>query len=162
MRTLKRQVSTSIAFYEEDAVPVLFKELEPLLEEHFKEVAHYQDIPLDPVWSIYAQAHGTGNLRVYTFREAGVLAGYAVFFVRSNIHYASSLQAVQDVIWLAPAYRKQMLGAAFIQFCDSELKHLGVQVVHHHVKLSLDWGETLKRMGYEAVETIYSKRLDRE
>lgn len=88
------------------------------------------------------------------------LVGYALFFVRSNPHYKSSVQAVQDVIYLAPGVRGGT-GYKFIAWCDAQLAAEGVQAVYQHVKAAHDFGRLLERQGYELVDFIYAKRLDR-
>jgi lysylphosphatidylglycerol synthetase-like protein (DUF2156 family) len=57
--------------------------------------------------------------------------------------------------------RGHALGAAFIDWCDQQLRAEGVQVVSHHVKLAHDFGPTLARLGYEHVEAMWQRRLDR-
>lgn len=137
------------------------EEIQPLLVAHWREIAAYQDIPLDPEWGMYAQIEQTGALRIYTVRDDGRLVGYAVFFVRANPHYKGSVQAQQDILYLDPPLRKQRIGAAFIEWCDAELRKAGAQVVYQHVKLAFDFGPMLERLGYEALEKIYARRLDR-
>jgi len=134
----------------------------PLLDAHFAEIAHYPDIKLNPQFDLYRTLDQMGNLRVFTLRERGVLRGYAIFMVRENMHYGDSLQAVQDVLYLDPPLRKQMLGARLIQWCDEELKREGVQVVYQHVKKAFNFGPLLARLGYEEVEAVWARRLDRE
>lgn len=141
----------------------LLAEMLPLLEAHWHEVAHYPDIPLEVDTAAYLAAQANGALRLYTVREndaAELLRGYAVFFVRGNVHYASSIQASQDVIYVSPAARGST-GARLIRFAEQELRDDGVQAVYHHVKTAHNWGKLLERMGYEAVDVIYAKRLDR-
>lgn len=154
-------LSPTVTFDQERLTPQFQAELMPLLVLHWAEIAHWKDIPLEPDWEAYYAVLASGALRAFTFRETGLLKGYGVFVVKESIHYRSSKQASQDIIWVAPEYRKQMLGARFIQWCDEQLALEGVEVVHHHVKLAHDFGKTLERLGYEAVETIYSKRLTR-
>ncbi len=140
----------------------LLEEVGPLLRAHWVEIAHYPDIPLDPDFNSYRALEAQGNLRVFTARDAlaGMeLVGYACFIVRANIHYRTSLQAVQDVLYIRPDRRG--FGRDFISWCDEELRKDGVQVVYHHVKLAHDWGRLLERLGYERIETIWGRRLDR-
>ena len=181
----------ALRFAREAFNDALLAEMLPLLERHWAEVAHYTDIPLCVDASVYHAAEANGALRIYTARRettvrtgpfptaqrqelnAGVvpvrgqservdqLVGYAVFFVRSNPHYALSVQAVQDVIYVAPESRGNT-GARLIQFADDELREEGAQAVYHHVKTAHNWGKLLERMGYEAVDVIYAKRLDRD
>lgn len=101
-----------------------------------------------------------GNLRVYSARsgEKNLLVGYAVFFVRHNMHYADSLQATQDILFVQKEFRGR--GGEFIAWCDYQLKKEGVQAVYQHVKAKHNFGKLLERMGYELVDLIYTKRLD--
>jgi hypothetical protein len=136
------------------------KEAAPLLVRHWKEIAHYQDIVLDPDVSAYHYLEKCGGLRVFTARDEGKLAGYVVFFVRHNMHYKESLQAVQDVLFLDEPYRKGFTGIKLIKYADESLADDGVQVVYHHVKAAHDFGPILERMGYRLVDLIYARRLD--
>lgn len=146
-------------FKREPASEDLFSEAWPLLEAHYKEIAHFQDIELNPDFETYLNVDKLGALRTFTARdESGELLGYAVFFVRANIHYKASLQAVQDVIYIDKDRRG--FGHKFILWCDKELAREGVQVVYHHVKFEHNFGAMLERIGYSLVDLIYTKRLD--
>lgn len=151
-------------FQRETLTPALYDELKPLLEKHFHEIAHYQDIPLDPAIEQYLSIEKMGALRVFTCREfvdyEETLIGYAVFFVRPNLHYKNSLQASQDILFIHHAFRHAGFGAKFLSYCDGELKKEGVQVVYHHVKQAHNFGPLLERLGYELVDLIYGRRLD--
>lgn len=135
-------------------------DIEPLLTEHYREIAHYSDILLDPDWEFYCSAEEGGMLRVFTARDGDRLIGYGVFFVRTNAHYKSSVQAMQDVFFILPEYRGARLGAKFVAYCDVQLKSENVQVIYHHIKAAHDWGPMLVNSGYELVDLIYAKRLD--
>jgi len=135
----------------------VWRESLPLMHEHWDEIAHYKDIPLDPDFEQYKFLDDNKILRVFTIREEGKLIGYALFFVKPNIHYKSSLQAFQDVIFISKKYRG--IGKKFIKWCDEMLSREGVQIVHHHVKKDHNFGPLLNRMNYELVDLIYSKRL---
>jgi len=134
-------------------------ELEPLLYAHWREIAHYQDIVLNPDWDHYIAGDENGLLRCFTARdEEEDLVGYAIFWVRPNAHYKDSLQAAQDVLFIHPTRRG--FGAKFILWCDDQLAAEGVQAVYHHVKAAHDFGSMLERFGYEVVDLIYARRLD--
>ncbi len=146
-------------FSREPLTPQWFEEAMPLLRLHYKEIAHYQDIPLDPDEDAYLDAEKRGAIRCFVARDQfGLLMGYAVFFVRYNIHYKTSLQAIQDVIYVDP--NKRGIGARFIPWCDAKLKEEGVQVVYHHVKDEHNFGPLLERIGYKLIDHIYGRRLD--
>lgn len=185
-------MTPSVAFALEPFTAELFAEMLPLLGRHWREVAHYLDIPLEVNAGAYHAIAANGALRVFTARDRQIgqpcdggcdhvypygwvpdagcpvhdaqpLVGYAVFFVRPNPHYVSSLQAVQDVLFVQPESRGKT-GAKLIAFADDALRAEGVQVVYQHVKARprLNFGPMLERMGYELVDHIYAKRLDRE
>lgn len=147
-------------FAEEKMSSRLFDEISPLLEKHYKEIAAYQDIALDVDWDAYKTLGDKGAIKVFTARvgEERKLVGYSVYFLRHNMHYKNSFQAVQDVLFVQKEYRGR--GGAFIKWCDEELKKLSVQVVYHHVKEKHNFGPMLERIGYELVDLIYARRLD--
>ena len=149
--------------YQAEQLSDLWEELGPLLQAHWREVALFQDdIELDPDIETYAAIEASGELRTYTARDRGRLVGYAIFFVRLNHHYAGSLQAWQDVLFLAPDYRRGMAGATLIRVAETRLRAEGVQVVYHRAKRSNQVGELLEALGYTGVEQTYAKRLDKK
>lgn len=134
-------------------------DLRPLLQAHWREVAHYQDIPLNPDFDFYRTSP---NLRCVTVRDDGELTGYAIFGVGRNKHYMDSLQSVQDVFFVHPQHRG-FAGKRLIRASDAMLRAEGVQVSYHHVKEAHPvLGALLRSEGYEPVETIWAKRLDKE
>lgn len=146
-------------FQREPASAELFTELFPLLEKHWAEVAHFKDIELEPDFDAYLTIDKQGAMRIFTARDDQQrLVGYSVFFVRSNIHYKSSIQASQDVIFIDPGVRG--FGAEFILWCDEQLKSEGIQAVYHHVKAAHNFGPMLERLGYKLVDLIFTKRLN--
>jgi hypothetical protein len=138
---------------------VLIAELMPLLKDHWVEVARDADIPLDPDWPVYQKMEEAGAFKIFTARnELGQLIGYNAFFVHHNLHYKSSKQAVQDVIFIDKKSRG--FGRSFIDWCDAELRDIGVQKVYHHVKAKHNFGPMLETLGYELADLIYARRLD--
>lgn len=135
-------------------------EMMPLLEKHWREISANLDIPLEVDHDGYQRLEDHNMLRIYAARVDGKLVGYSVYFLKHNLHYKSSFQAVQDVLFIDPEYRKGSLGAKLIKACDVELAQEGVQVVYHHVKAAHNFGPLLERMNYKLVDLIYQKRLD--
>lgn len=139
----------------------VWDEIMPLLKAHWHEIAHYKDIPLEPDYSVYKELEDKGALRLYVARLDGRIIGYSAYFLRYHPHYKSSLQAVQDIIYVDPAHRGGV-GRRLIKHCDECLRSEGVQVVYQHMKAANSFGKLLERMGYELQELTYSKRLDKE
>lgn len=154
---------STVFFQREEFTPKLVDEIQPLIAAHYREIAHYQDIPLDPDYDVYYKIADAGQLRVFTARKqkSGALVGYCLYFVRSNPHYKTSIQAVQDILFLTPELRGLTLGPALIAYTEARLKEEGVQVAMQHVKAAHNFGKMLERNGWELVDLIYTKRLDR-
>lgn len=134
-----------------------------LIRLHWEEVAHYQDIPLAPHWDAYLKLESNGNLMTFTIREddgerPGEFVGYGLYVISLALHYRSSLQAHQDIIFIRKDRRG--CGGGFISWCDDRLAERGVQAVSHHVKKAHNWGRVLERKGYELMDLIYVRRLD--
>lgn len=100
-----------------------------------------------------------GNFVFFTARDKNNIVGYVAFFINPNMHYMTSLQAVQDVLYVLPEYRGQGLGERLIQASDGYLRDRGVDMVYHHVKTYKEFGPLLERNGYTHLENIYAKRL---
>ena len=149
-----------IVFSRESLTDALWSEAMPLLAKHWAEIAHYPDIPLEPDVALYQAIEANGALRVFTARRDEALVGYALFFVRPNGHYKSSLQASQDVLYIDPAIRGGSAVPRFLLFCDAELKADGVQVACHHLKVAHNHERLMRSLGYEPVDIIWTKRLD--
>lgn len=148
--------------YAQERAGPIFEEIKPLLHAHFEEIAHYKDIELKPDYGRYFEAEHHGHLRIYTARADDVLIGYAIYFVRRSLHYRDSLQAQQDILYLAPKHRSGGRGRALIEYADACLCQEGVQVVIQHVKhkRELNFGPLLKRIGYELMDELWTRRLD--
>jgi hypothetical protein len=146
-------------YCQEELLSGLWLELLPLLEAHWREVARYQDVPLDPDVEAYAMLEQTGQLRCYTLRENGRLLGYAFYFVRPNLHYRGSVQAMQDVFYMVPEARAHAV--RLLRYSERRLRALGVQVVHQHAKRVNSFNALLSALGYELSDDIHSKRLDK-
>lgn len=145
-------------FATEQLTREVWDEIVPLLRAHWREVAHFQDIPLEPDEAFYASAQAQGITRFFTVRRDGHLVGYAMFFVKANPHYASSVQAVNDVVFLDGKHRG-LTGWKLLQYCDQQLEAEGVDAIYWHIKAMKDFGPILERMGCGLVDQIYARRV---
>lgn len=138
----------------------LWDEIDELIKDHYHEIAHYQDIPLSPDKEKYEKAEDNDRFRIYTVRLEGKLVGYAAFFLGYAIHYSTSYQAQEDVIFITPLERKGSLGMKLLLYSEKELKKDGVEVIYHHVKIGHPALQSLlERTGYKAVDTLLCKRI---
>lgn len=138
----------------------LLDEARPLFEAHYHEIAHYQDIPLDINEEAYRQCEELGLLRCFTARYNGELVGYCVFMVRPNLRYSSSIQAVQDILFIDKTKRGALFGKRLLEFCEQRLKGEGVQVVYQHAKVNSTASKFFEAVGYTLIDSVYGKRLD--
>jgi hypothetical protein len=112
------------------------------------------------VGEVYEALERSECPRLFTARVERQLVGYCAYFVKRNPHYKSSWQALQDLVVMLPEHREAL--PDLITFAEHELRSEGVQVIYHHANASpiLD-GAVLERMGYEVLDHIWAKRLDR-
>src|SRR6266540_4274531 len=144
--------------FQQERAQDCFAEVKPLLEAHWQEVAPWPDLPLDPDWDLYRTVEDAGWLLAYTVRMGADLAGYAVYFVRPDVHSKGGVSATQDLLFLVPDLRVRF-GARFIAWCDEQLRKAGVQIVYQGVTPRHDFGPLLERLGYERFRTVWIRRL---
>lgn len=148
-----------LTFRRETVTPELCEEMLPLLRAHHDECRWDKEAVLQPNFHEYQRLESSGILRVFTARSGAFheLAAYAIFCVRPHVHYGE-VHAVQDVLFMKPEWRAGH-GFEFIRHCDNELKDEGAKVVYRHVTEARDYSPTLKRLGYEKIETTYARRF---
>ena len=102
-------------------------------------------------------------LRVFTVRDqSGNLCGYAVFFVQIHPHFESSKQALCDAIYVMPEHRKSGIGFQLIQFCDMMLQtEKDIDVIFFTSTTRKPIGKLFERLGYEAHDVRYGKKVSR-
>lgn len=144
--------------FSQEKLKDIFNEIHPLLIKHKEEIAHYQDIKLNPDMDRYERLEASNILKVYVARQSGEIVGYAAYFIMPSLHYKDSLQAAQDVLYIKPENRR--FGLSFIKWCDEQLNNQGVQVVYHHFKAKNNPEKLMQRLGYELIDLIYGRRLD--
>jgi len=136
------------------------REIEPLLEEHWKEIAlNKEKIKLNPDWRAYADLDSIHALRIYTARKDGKLMGYFVVIVSKSLHYRDHLFANNDIIFLTKPARKGLTGVKLIKFALDSLEAEGVTKVHINTKAHQPFDAILERLGFEEIERVYSLML---
>jgi len=137
----------------------LADEMLPLWNDHHRETANKFYGPLNPQLETYLACDKNGCLYIFTARNKGILVGYQVFIVSEQLHSRDQIQAVQDVLYLKPEYRKGLTGYKFMKWCINELKNEGVDVVHQVISARNDFGKILERMGFQLEDLTYAKLL---
>jgi hypothetical protein len=136
------------------------REIEPLLMEHWNEIALNKDIiKLNPDWREYARLDELNALRIYTARKDGELMGYFVIMVSRSLHYKDHLFANNDIVFLTKPARKGLTGLKLVKFAMESLKAEGVTKLHINTKTHQPFDPIMERLGFEEIETVFSKVL---
>lgn len=136
------------------------REIEPLLMEHWNEIALNKDIiKLNPDWREYARLDELNALRIYTARKDGELMGYFVIMVSRSLHYKDHLFANNDIVFLTKPARKGLTGLKLVKFAIESLKAEGVTKLHINTKTHQPFDPIMERLGFEEIETVFSKIL---
>ena len=151
----KRAISIQTESY-----PAVHKEICPLLEKHWEEIAlDKEKVPLDPDWGRYAAMDNLGQLSIVTVRNQGRLVGYSVMIIQSGLHYRTCIEARMDLFWLDPAERGHWVGIRLFRAVEQELKRRGVKRIYCGSKLHKDVSRLFLALGYKPIERWFSKML---
>lgn len=135
-------------------------EMFPLWIAHWNEIAEDRnEIPLYPDLKRYAELEKGGALLTLTVRDGEKLVGYCIMFLTHHIHYSKTLFAINDVLYLDPAYRSGTNGIKLIKDSERLAKDIGVTKITWHIKTNHNFGKILERMGYKMFEVNYGKLL---
>ena len=143
---------------EKESLVDCLEEMKPLFALHWKEVAAYQDkIALDPDYAKYLGMEKLDLVRTFVLRADGKMVGYWVFFLMAHPHYKADRFAVNDIVYVDPAYRRVDLTPACFAAVERELKAEGVSVITYHMKTYKPFESLLKGLGYDHLEALYGK-----
>jgi len=147
--------------FQKELLADVVAEVQPLLEQHYQELCLHKDkIRLNPRWDQYAALELMGAFMVLTARDDGKLAGYAAFFLNTNMHYADLSMAVNDVLFLAPEYRNRpRVGMRLIEYSEREARAAGARKIIFHAKLNTPIVTLLNGKGYVTEELMLGKFL---
>lgn len=146
--------------YQVEAWSDVWREMEPLWADHYKEIALDQDkIKLNVDLDSYAHYEETGALHIVTVRKNGELIGYHITILRTHLHYKQSLSGFTDVYYLIPMHRKGLIGYRLFQIVEQTLKAKGVERLFTGTKLHLDMGRLFERLGWTETERLYTKLI---
>lgn len=146
-----------------ESFPPFLEEVQPLLPEHYAELALDQDkVPLSPQYNVYLERDARGEVLCVAMRSHGELVGYFVGFVAPGLHYSTCLTLHLDIFWLKPEHRGKGGGVILFKAVEKEAKRRGVQRMFVGSKCHLDASWLFEILGYTRVETHYSVWLGDE
>jgi hypothetical protein len=145
--------------YEECRIQDL-REAEGLFKDHQKEAGKFSEDPINIQWEMLSLAEDAGALKSYKIIAfpSMEIVGYNVYSVQRSPFHAQILAATNVAIYIKPGHRREN-AREFLEFCENQLRELGVEVVYQPVKVWKDWSARLIKMGYSSMEKIYSKDL---
>lgn len=133
-------------------------ELKTLIHAHWKKLALDKDkVPLDPQWEVYFAREQAGELSFVVLRDAGRMVGYWITFIAPGLHYRTCLTATMDIWNVLPDYERAGPILTLSRAVLRELERRGVNRSFVGEKLHKPCGKLYRAMGYEAIETMYSK-----
>jgi GNAT superfamily N-acetyltransferase len=153
----------------EPVSPLLAEGLEDLLIEHWQEVEQLHDeMPLDVDWPKYLMLERMGIYKAVVARRGKKLIGYAAYFLQPPLHHSHKVWAVNDVLYLDPAYRKGRTGDNLIGAAEGLMRDLGAHLITQEdrrqpnstaTKVSATLGDLLLRRGYFLAGRVFAKLL---
>lgn len=144
--------------YNKEKMFDIMDELDPILEDHYQEVAMYKDkIKYAPDWERYKSLEDTGVLKMVTVRDNGVLVGYYLFIVVVGLHYSEDLYAINDIVLIKKEYRSSKVGLGLFKYVEDWAKDLGVSVMTVHMKTFLPFDSLCKGLDWDYAERLYTK-----
>lgn len=143
--------------FAEESFTATLESIKPILAENHAETGVYP-LPFNPDYERYLFLDQDGSLKFFTARgSAGELAGFAIFFLDTEIQQQEIRSATQSVNYVCRSHRG--VGYAFMKFCDDILKKQGVNSVWRQATAKYDISKVYERMGYTLVEKSYLRRL---
>ncbi len=140
--------------------------LQSLLEEHYKELALFQEaIPLAINWPHYYALAAARQLLFVTARgRDGALLGYYIVTTQQCPHYFTSSRATQDIMRVLPEARGQGVGLRLMLHVEQELRAAGVKVWYHGRKAVTPTAPAMDKLvaqlGFRPADLYFAKLLD--
>jgi GNAT superfamily N-acetyltransferase len=151
--------------YQQEPWPGFAEEARALWSVHWGEIALDQEtIPLVPDDAGYTALDAQGMLHVVTVRDDGLLVGYWVGILRPHLHYATTMHAHMDVVWLHPSWRRGLAGYRLLQAVERTVQARagGLVKLLMGTKRHYDLSVLYARLGYTEIERTWSKVLKGE
>ena len=142
------------------------RELQPLLEEHYKELALFQEaVPLAINWPHYYALAASNQLLFVTARASDrKLLGYYIAIVSPCPHYFTSPKATHDVMRVAPEARGQGIGLKLMLKVEEELRAAGILIWYHGRKAVTPTAPAMDKLvaklGFLPADLYFGKLLD--
>lgn len=142
--------------FREESFTEILEQIKPTLALNHAETGIY-NMPFNPDYDRYLYLDKCGDLKFYVARFEGQIAGFAIFFIDTEIQQKEVRSATQSVNYVCRNHRG--MGYAFMKFCDDILRKQGINSVWRQASTKHDIGKVYERMGYTLIEKSYLRRL---
>jgi ribosomal protein S18 acetylase RimI-like enzyme len=147
--------------FKEVVVTEYWEESQALTKLNYDEVEE-SSLPLVLNKEVYVELCNSDLLHTFVVLKDKELIGYTVFLTTPSLHHMSTSVATCDVIFVKKEHRRgAFIARDLIRFAETELQYKGVEWVFLNVKTKLDFSKLLERVGYNHVEKVYSKHLEK-
>lgn len=146
---------SGITFHEE-LMSDIIEELPPLFEEHYNEVGAFGGLKvgLDVQWRVYKILEEKEMLHFITVRKGDKLVGYYVSIIAPHLHFADTIVAENDTIFISKKYRTGRIGIDLIKYAGKLLGGLCKVVL-----LNLPAGKAYTRLASRAGFTLIGNKF---
>ena len=151
--------------YEWEPLSILLDDgLAELVRQHWEEVGvHKDEMPLACNWDRYQNLEDQDILKILAVRADGDFIGYNSFLYLPNLHYDTTDFANGDAIYVLRARRSSGAGLALIDRAERHIAELAngrwCRIIYHDRHGVELLGPVLRRRGYVATDTVYSKMV---
>jgi GNAT superfamily N-acetyltransferase len=136
-------------------------EAKDILYKHWQELAVNKDkVYLKPDVQKYIGLQQSNILKNIVVYKDNKVVGYSVILIAPYLHYADSILAQVDVVYVDPDYRHSTIGARLLIASEKLAKDNGAGVIIHHAKPYVPMIiKPLEKLNYHLYEMIYGKYI---
>lgn len=108
---------------------------------------------------VYEQLEKNNQLIIVTARsDTGALVGFT-FCVLNRNTYCDVVNAISDVIYVAPHYRVSKIFIKLIGILEDVLSNMNVYDITYNVNLVNDYSSILNRLDYDKQAIVFNKKI---
>lgn len=143
-------------YFQERFDDTVIGEMKLLVFDHIAEVGPFQ-FEFDVDWDKFVDLQESDSIRLFVARSEGNMVGYAIYIISTHTHFATTVFALQDALYIVPQFRGNGAGIGLIQFCEDML--VDCDAIVQSVLPELDFSDLLTKNGYVPMEKLYVKKL---
>lgn len=142
-----------------ESLAEILPEMEPLLREHWSEIAPVEDAPYDPNLELYQYFDSVGMLLIISARDDDKLVGYFACILRPHPHSQKIITAVEEAFYVIPDKRKHSIGQRLIKLMLVALQERKVHKLYTHEFVGHKIGPLYEKLKFKKLYTIYGRSV---